>query len=126
MTLVDQCAKRGCSIEHLAKPRAISPPPSSRQGRSLPLGSGKSTTPYVRCIASFDDQLKSAPSIHIRCKITPPCFKSGPLCDAREQHVGCLIPSRWRPSAASSSRSVWLPSASLSCRRDARPSHGAC
>src|ERR1700730_998886 len=55
----------------LAKNRAISPPPPSRQGRHFPLYRG---IPVVSlsydAVASFLDQLNSVSSIHIRCRMT--------------------------------------------------------
>src|SRR4029450_13377377 len=72
MTLVDQCVKRALAFLSIAKPGAIATTPASRQGPWFPpVVGGNSIICYAVWLAvSFDDHLKSVPSIHIRCRMT--------------------------------------------------------
>jgi len=113
MTLVDQCVKRVLLFSSIARPRAISPTPASRQGRWFPLVDGNSVSSYADWLAAcFDDHLNSLPSIHIRCRITasframatlalrsplrfasrmPQALSADQLCYTGEQHISCLV-----------------------------------
>jgi hypothetical protein len=80
-------------LRALAKNRAISPPPPSRQGRHFPLCCGNPVVRYARyAIASFLDQLNSVLSIHIRCRMTASLRATATLALRSPLRLASLIP----------------------------------
>src|SRR4029450_11230044 len=78
----------------LAKHRAISPPPPSRQGRLFPHVSRKPCDLlYARYAAPFFvDQLNSVPSSHMRCRMTASLRATATLALRSPLRLASLIP----------------------------------
>src|SRR5262249_22619893 len=76
----------------LAKNRAISPPPPSRQGRHFPLCRGNPVVVPRYAAASFLDQLNSVPWIHIRCRMTASLRATATLALRSPLRLASLIP----------------------------------
>src|SRR5262249_30912547 len=81
------------ALSSIARPRAISPPP--RPGRDLSSACGRKLVflDYAPWAAtSFDDQLNSVPSTHMRCRMTASLRATATLALRRLLRLAIRIP----------------------------------
>ena len=85
--------KARSSFRTLAKNRAISPPPPSRQGRRFPLCRGNPVVSLgLATRQSCFDQLNSVPSIHMRCRMTASLRATATLALRSPLRLASLVP----------------------------------
>ena len=89
---MDQCVKRACSLEH-RKTKSDLTTATSRQGPQFRLRAEACFLDYAAWAAtSFDDQLNSVPSTHMRCRMTASLRATATLALRRLLRLAIRIP----------------------------------